>query len=169
MMRRWPCAWACSSANAKLESVLPPPVGTVSEKNPAGKAAWARHWRKTSARKRLTRVSATGSAAMWASKASRICASMGKPSRRAGLSASKCASVSRKSASTRHENSMRTHRAKPAGPPGMRATKSPCANTSAGGWAASASASSCWASLLCSRSFSPPSQSSNPAWWPAIR
>ena len=171
-MRRLPWACACSKAKARLESVLPPPVGTVSEKKPGGSAAWARHWRRMSARSVLTGVGATGNAAMCASNAWRICARVGKPSRRAGLPASKCASVSRKSASTRHENSMRTHRAKPPAPPGMhrRSGAKPSGfNTPSGGWAASDSCSSCRLSGSARRCARPLFQSPKPAWCPAIR
>ena len=48
----------CFKAKAIEDSVLPPPVGTVSEKNPVERTALSRHWLSISFLNLLTVVSA---------------------------------------------------------------------------------------------------------------
>ena len=55
--RRRPCLAACRSANDMADSVLPPPVGTFSEKKPGSISAASRHQERMRLRHRLTQVS----------------------------------------------------------------------------------------------------------------
>src|SRR5215469_11655884 len=117
MTRRSPCARACSSAKASDESVLPPPVGTVSENRPGGCTAALRQACSTSALRRLTGV---GSAL--AEIRAKCVSSLGNNEPSGGQSAllretcsSKNVSASRKSASNSADANIRTH--KPASAP----------------------------------------------------
>ncbi len=108
-------------------------------------------------------------------------ATAGGPARVAALLLSMQASVSRKSASTSAENNMRTHNAKRPGcwvwySLATASSFSRCKVTGPNVGAGKVAGSGCVSASLNSRSVSglaslcarPPSQLSNPAWWPAM-
>lgn len=111
MMRRWPCVAACFKANASEESVLPLPVGAVSENRPGGLSAAVRQSARRCCRSWFTSPSA-GLASKWDSRRDRARSACNTGTTRcAGTFGSKCLSVSRKSASTRQLNSNRVRSA----------------------------------------------------------
>ncbi len=105
MTRFNPWQSACLKANAVPDRVLPPPVGTVNEKSPGGISAADSHAVRISERIRLTGVSVAERclSSSFAKNRSASVASGTAEGRNAARSGSINASVSRKSASTRHE------------------------------------------------------------------
>jgi len=101
-------------AKAKLARVLPPPVGTVSEKNPFSPSAEFIHWSKTWSRTLFTLPSCGLSALSRATRSIKV--SILSASRHAWRSRPvACLSASSQSASTRHEKSIRYRIREPAG------------------------------------------------------
>jgi hypothetical protein len=115
---------------------LPPPVGTVSEKKPGWQGRLGTALAQDVGAQVLTGVSATGSAAMWASNAWCICASVGKAAAAGGFARVEVRLGVEKVGIHQAREQHAHPQAKPAAPPGICATTSPCARMSAGGWAA---------------------------------
>ena len=109
-IRLSPCAEAWRNAKPKADRVFPPPVGTVSRNTPGGLSAAARQSSYTSDRTALTAPEAPLTLSRWRGwNRSQSWAISGSELRTAARPGLKCRSVSRKSASTKAEKTIRSH------------------------------------------------------------
>ncbi len=137
-----PFAAACRSANAPAAMVLAPPVGTCSTYIPGSPEAATHACSYT-----LSRIASTGEGSRTANNFARrdssrsANAAISTGSRRRTAAPSKCAAVSRKSASTTQLNSIRTNRSNPRRPCPEGAPSHPGSAGLGSGWISGTTAS----------------------------
>ena len=173
--RPFQCA-AWSSAKRSDVSVFPPPVGTVRVNTPGGSDAWRATWSSTRVRSRLTGLSAVPasprrvSSSAMVRRSSVAMSSRLAPNSRSTVPPVMTRSVSVRSASTRHEKTMRVSSAR--AKPRLRSSAAARSTGSAAGSAkpsplATRTMAGRLACRRSSRSSAPRSLSFSPAWCPA--